>query len=218
VGVVTTAGHQPLGIFLAHSLGARARSPGAPGLDPDAALIAAAQGGDHAAFNALYHRHLDWIWRRVTWLVGPVPEREDLVQQIFLEVHRAIPGFRGDALFSTFLFRIVANIAYQHLRRARRRPVTFDAAALDELAAPGASPEVALRERQELERAFSLLARLKPKKRIALLLRSVEALSLEEIGVIVGARAPAVAQRVKHAQRELSALIERADQRGRRTP
>jgi RNA polymerase sigma-70 factor, ECF subfamily len=183
------------------AVGTRAR-------DADGTLVAACREGDERAFAALYHRHVAWVWGRLTTLLGPVAEREDLVQQVFLEVHRAIPAFRGDAAFTTFLFRIVAHVAYQHLRRTRRRPPAFGDGALDELVAPGVSPEAALRERQELERTFGMLARIKPKKRIALLLRTVEGLALEEIASIVGARLSAVAHRVRHAQRELAALVE----------
>lgn len=174
--------------------------------EADASLVSAARGGDERAFAALYHRHAEWVWRRMTTLLGPVAEREDLVQQVFLEVHRALPAFRGESAFSTFLYRIVAHVAYQHLRRTRRRPPAFGDGALDELVAPGLSPEAALRERQELEQTFALLARIKPKKRIALLLRTVEGLPLEEIAAVVGARLSAVAHRVRHAQRELAAL------------
>lgn len=194
--------------FLAQAV--RARAPERD-REPDAALVEALRGGDGHAFAALYQRHVDWVWRRVTTLVGPVAEREDLVQQIFLEVHRAIPSFRGDAAFSTFLFRIVANVAYQHLKRHRRRPAELRSDALDELVGPAVTPEAALRERQELARTFALLQRLKPKKRIALLLRSVEGLALEEIAAIVGARKHAVAQRVRHAQLELTAMLAREE-------
>jgi RNA polymerase sigma-70 factor (ECF subfamily) len=211
VAVVTVAAWPELSLLLAQALHARREPPA--GRDADAALIEALRGGDGKAFAALYHRHVDWVWGRVTTLLGPVPEREDLVQQIFLEVHRALPGFRGDAAFSTFLFRIVANVAYRYLARRRRRPPELGADALDELVAPSLSPELALRERQELERIFALLSRIKPKKRIALLLRAVEGLSLDEIASIVGARMHAVAQRVRHAQLELAAMLAREEGR-----
>ncbi len=213
--MVTSGGLDLLGVLLAvaQPRAVQAR-PGAPGADePDSSLVDRAVAGDPRAFDTLYHRHVDWVWRRLTCLVGPVAEREDLVQQVFLAVHRALPGFRFDAAFSTFLFRIVGNVAYQHLKRARRRPPSFGPEALDELVAPDASPEAALHERQELERTFTMLAHLKPKKRIALLLRTVEGLSLDQVAAIVGARAAAVAQRVRHAQRELAALAERHERR-----
>ena len=69
------------------------------------------------------------------------------------------------------------------------------------------------RQRQQVGLALTLLGRLKPKKRIAFVLRVVEGLSLEEIAEIVGARAPAVGQRVKQAQRELVAMYEREERK-----
>ena len=55
----------------------------------DARLVAAAEGGDRGAFDKLYRRHLDSVYARLTRVIGPAPERDDLVQQIFLDVYRA---------------------------------------------------------------------------------------------------------------------------------
>lgn len=187
--------------------------------DVDQRLAARAGAGDRRAFDELYRRHADWVYRRLTRLIGPRPEREDLMQHVFLEAYRALPGFRGEAAFSTFLYRIVVNVAYDHLRRRRPQQVSWDEleggelGELGDLCAPGASPEVAARERQQLERVLSCLNRIKPKKRIAFVLRVVEGLSLEEIAEVVGANAPAVGQRVKHAHREVCAMLERLTRR-----
>jgi len=182
--------------------------------DPDAALVRAIVDGDRAAFDRLYRRHVDSVFRRLTRLVGPDPERDDLVQHIFLDVFRALPRFRGDAAFTTFLHRVVVNVACDHLRRRKHTPVRLEPESLAALPS-GASPELDLRQRQALERALELLSRLKPKKRVAFVLRVVEGLSLEEIGTLVGATAAAVGQRVKHAQRELLAMAERSARRGK---
>ena len=61
----------------------------------DAALVAAARAGDSAAFSRLFRRHADAVRTRVTRLVGAVPECDDLVQNVFLALHRALPGYRG---------------------------------------------------------------------------------------------------------------------------
>ena len=73
-------------------------------------------------------------------------------------------------------------------------------------------------DEQGLARALAYLSALKPKKRIAYVLRVVEGMSLDEIGALVGANAPAVGQRVKHAQRELEAMVERDRHRTMETP
>lgn len=190
--------------------------PGEPAPeDDDAQLVARARSGDRRAFDELYRAHVAAAHRLLTRLIGPVPEREDLVQQVFLAAFRALRSFRGDARFATWLHRIVCRVAYRHLRGQRR--VRWEELSEHEVASAD-SPELAARHHQDLERALAYLAALKPKKRIAYVLRVVEGLSLEEIGELVGARAPAVGQRVKHAQRELAAMIARDQLRRKEAP
>jgi RNA polymerase sigma-70 factor (ECF subfamily) len=179
----------------------------------DEELVGRAIGGDRQAFDDLYRRHVDVIWRRLGRLIGPDAEREDLVQQIFFDVFRTLDRFRGEAAFRTFLHRVMLNTAFDHLKRRARRsqPVAPEAIAL--LIDPAASPELRAEERERLAATSALLDRIKPKKRIAFVLRVVEGLSLEEIGALVGASPAAVAQRVRHAHLEIEALLART-QRG----
>jgi len=197
-----------IGLVLAAFLPARRRGPTpAPATDdPSAELAARAALGDRRAFDELYRLHVDAVHRLLNRLVGPGADLDDLLQQAFLEAFRALPRFRGEAAFSTWLHRIVVNLALRHLRRHRRTRWTE---VPDDLAAITASPEQTFQRNRELDRALGYLAALKPKKRIAYVLRVVEGMSLEEIGALVGAKAPAVGQRVKYAQRELTAMIER---------
>lgn len=180
-----------------------------PVADRDAELIARHTDGDPDAFAEIYHRHAAAVYRRLARILGPVPEREDLTQDVFLALHRALPRFRGEAQLGTLIHRIAINAAYEHLRRRGRRPAVIDDRVLDELVAPLASPEAQTAAREELVRVFRCLARIKPKKRIALLLRLVEGLSFEEIARLVDASTDAVAKRVQHGQRELDALLAR---------
>jgi RNA polymerase sigma-70 factor (ECF subfamily) len=175
-------------------------------------LIDAARAGDHAAFATLYHRHAGWVFARLTRLVGPGHEREDLLQQVFLELHRSLPAYRGEASLTTFLHRITVHVALDHLRRRGRRPVAYAAEALDELIDGHPTPEERARRRDELRHVLELLERLKPVKRVAFVLVAVEGLSLDDAAAIVGANTPAVKQRVLHARRELVALVEREEQ------
>lgn len=174
--------------------------------DPSSELVARALDGDRRAFDDLYRLHVGSAHRLLTRLVGSTADRDDLIQLVFIEAFRSLPGFRGDAAFATWLHRIVVHVAYRHLRREKR--ARFDEVAV-ELPASAASPETSARRQQELDRALRYLSALKPDKRIAFVLRVVEGMSLEEIGQLVGANAPAVGQRVKHAQRELAAMAER---------
>ena len=150
------------------------------------------------------------MWRRLTRILGPIAEREDLTQDVFITLHRALPSFRSESRLGTWIQRIAINAALDHLRAASRRPTaTVDARFFDELCAPEASPEARVAQREELARVFGCLARIKPKKRIALLLRMVDGLSFEAIGELVDANAEAVVKRVQQAQRELDALLAR---------
>lgn len=178
----------------------------------DARLVAAAAAGDRAAFSDLYRRHLGSVYARLTRVVGPTPERDDLVQQIFLDVFRALPRFRGEAAFSTFLHRIVLNVACEHLERRHRsrgRNQPLDDRQLETLIAPGASPEQQARQRDQLRRLFASLERLSPKRRSAFVLVAVEGLPLDEASTLLGANAAAVKQRVLEARRELAEALER---------
>ena len=189
----------------------RRPSPAAEATE-DARLIAAAEAGDRGAFDKLYRRHLDSVYARLTRVIGPAPERDDLVQQIFLDVYRALRRFRGDASFSTFLHRIVLNVAYEHLQRRRRgkgRNEPLDARQLETLIAPGVSPEQRVRQREELHRLFALLERLSPKRRAAFVLVAVECLPLEAAASLLGANAAAIKQRVHEARRELAVALDR---------
>ena len=181
--------------------------------DPDAELVRRAIEGDRRAFDELYRAHVPTVQRLLVRLVGPVADLDDLLQHAFLEAFRALPRFRGDAAFSTWLHRIVVHVAYRYLRKHRQRWEEVS----DELPGTVTSPELKAYRQQELARALEYLAALKPKKRIAYVLRIVEGMSLDEIGALVGANAAAVGQRVKYAQRELEAMVERDRKRRKET-
>lgn len=193
-------------------LAAVAAPPAGPDDRVDLALVARHRAGDPDAFAALYRTHVEAVYRRLGRILGPIPEREDLTQDVFLALHKMLPRFRGEAKLSTVLHRIAINRAFEHLRTQARRPATpMDAAFFDELIGAGGSPERAASDREALVQVFSCLQRIKPKKRIAFLLRVVDGLSFEEIAVLVEASPEAVAKRVQHAQRDLDELIARAE-------
>lgn len=180
----------------------------------DAALVERILAGDERAFATLYRAHVDRVYGLLTRLLGPVPEREDLVQQVFVDVYRALSGFRGEAALSTFLYRIATRAAYDHLSRKQRRRTAAELdESCDELVADEPSPAERAQRRRELERAFELLGRLTPKKRIAFVLVVVEGMSLREAAEVVGATPDAVKQRVLHARREIERMEARLQRR-----
>ena len=184
----------------------------------DADLIERTLAGDERAFASLYRRHVDRVFGLLTRLVGPVAEREDLVQQIFVDVHRALPSFRGDSAFSTFLYRVAARAAYDHLARRRRSRTAIDIDhAYEELISDELTPAERAQRRRDVEHALELLGRLTPKKRIAFVLVVIEGMSLREAAALTGASPDAVKQQVLHARKELQAM-EARHQRRERSP
>jgi RNA polymerase sigma-70 factor (ECF subfamily) len=181
----------------------------------DAALVAAARRGDDGAFARLFRRHADAVRAHLTRLIGPVAEREDLLQAVFISFHRGLAGYRGEGSLTTFLHRVTVNAAYDHLRRRRGRRESSMAApddALDERPAPGTShPEAHVEARADLMRLTRLLDRIAPKKRIAFVLVAVEGRSLAEAAALIGAREETVKQRALHARRELLQLMAEDD-------
>ena len=195
--------------LFAAPIAARALKPvpsrGAPSDDE---LVGRARQGDPGALQQLYQRHADMVYRRLTHLVGPDPEREDLLQEVFIALFAALDRYRGEASLRTFLYRITANKAYDHLKRRARmakRQVLSDTAGEEQ--SPSPSPERLAQNQQDAALMWRSLDNLKPKKRIAFVLRVVEGLSLKEIAEQVRSSVPTVAQRIRHAKLELIELV-----------
>jgi len=175
------------------------------------ALIEAARNGDHAAYTELYQRYAGRVYARLTQLVGPTGDREDLLQQVFFELYRALPRFRAESSISTFIHGIAVHVALDHLRRRRRRPQDFTAVELDELIDGSATPEDRASRRDEFGQVLVLLERIKPAKRIAFALVAIAGLSLEEAATLLDTNVDVVKQRVLRARRELLAMLARAE-------
>lgn len=178
----------------------------------DEQLMGRAQKGDPRAMQDLYQRHAPAVYRRLTHLVGPDPEREDLLQEVFIALFRNLGSFRGEARLKTYLCRIAANKACDHLKKRivlRRTAPLSDATEQTASAAP--SPERRAQGSEDAALFWRCLDDLTPKKRIALVLRVVEGLTLKEIAEQVDASVHTVAQRIRHAKMELVELVRQND-------
>ena len=127
--------------------------------DGEEQLVARFRAGDAEAFAEIYLAHVDGVYRRLTRILGPVAEREDLTQDVFVVLHRALPKFRGESTLSTWIHRIAINTALDYLRARGRRPVApVDMRFLDKLCAPQAAPDVRAEQREQLAHVFACLA------------------------------------------------------------
>jgi len=140
----------------------------------DLELIAAINGGEAAAFEALYFRYRDWVAGLAFRLTGHSDAAADVLQETFLYVLRKFPGFRLTANFKTFLYPAVRNLSIAARHKAERYQ-SSDAELERIEEAPAPEPTLG---RGELE---VVLARLPEEQREVLLLRFVDGLSLAEI-------------------------------------
>jgi len=157
----------------------------------DHALIRRAQSGDESGFQALLERHRSRAWRIARGLVGSDEDAQDLVQEAFLRVFRSLASFDFAHSFTTWLYRIVTNLAIDHLRK-RRAAISTTAQGEDDgdfdLADEGGLGPAAALEHEDLAREVqACLASLAPHFQSVLQLREMEGLPCTEIARIVGA-------------------------------
>ncbi|NLY47339.1 MAG: sigma-70 family RNA polymerase sigma factor [Tissierella sp.] len=172
----------------------------------EAELLAAARQGNDEAFARLVRPCLDPAFRLALRILHDAAEAEDAVQDALYNAWRALPGFRGDARFSTWLYRIVWRQCVDRTRRRRPQPLEAPAAAAGSGDAPQARV-AAQAPREELERA---LRRLPVRYRTVLTLFYVEDLPIKEIAAIVELPVGTVKTHLHRARRELRRLLEPA--------
>lgn len=146
----------------------------------DLELIRQAQQGDSNAIRQLYQRHCGRVFTVIRRLAGDDALAEDWAQEAWVRVFRALPTFRGESRFTTWLHRIALNSAL-HGRRWRERRVKHEAPILPTHPAQASNEDTALR--LKLERAME---RLPDRMRQVLVLHDVEGYTHEEIGEFLG--------------------------------
>jgi RNA polymerase sigma-70 factor (ECF subfamily) len=178
------------------------------------ALVRRIQEGDLTAFDQLYRLTREDAARTLRHLVGNRTEVEDLLQETYLNLLKALRSFRGDASFRTFFCRVCANVALSHLRWKRRRPEDSVAEPPD-MASPGEDPEHEAARRQAARLVEAALERLKPKKRIVFVYYELCGMSPDEIAQAVGSSPNTVRSRLHHARLEFAEAMQRLLQKTR---
>jgi len=146
-------------------------------------LVARCQAGDVEAFEALYRQHAARIYTLACRMAGSPEDGEDLLQEIFLQAHRKLGGFKGDSSVGTWLYRLALNhcLDYVRSRQAKMSRITetLDAETSIEPAARRETPIAKL----DLERAIE---RLPEGCREAFVLHDVEVFDHKEVGELLG--------------------------------
>ena len=182
---------------------------------PDRLLVERAQGGDRRAFDLLVLKYQARLVNLIGRYVRDHADVMDIAQEAFIKAYRALPGFRGDSAFYTWLYRIAINTAKNHLASRSRR---MSEAALDvQEAELGVAPEE-LREtatperlalRDEVERAvLDALEALPEDLRTAVTLRELEGMSYEEIALAMDCPIGTVRSRIFRAREAINRRLE----------
>lgn len=167
-----------------------------------------ARQGDHEAYAQLMRQHQNRIFRHLLNLTGSREEALELSQEVFLKAWQALPEWRPDAQFHTWLYRIASNLAYDLLRR--RRIVSYEPLAEDwDAPADEAGPQQRLQARQGLAALDAALARLPADQREIVLLREVEGLSYDELAATLGIDEGTVKSRLARARAALAQAYRR---------
>lgn len=178
-----------------------------PGAQSDQELVARMQAGDKRAFNALAHKYQHKLFKVIARYIHDPEEALDVTQETFIRAYRALPNFRGDSGFYTWLYRIGLNMAKNHLAvLARRLPdsdIDLQEAERYEInfrLKDYGTPE-ALTLRDEIEQTVSLaLTELPEDLRTAISLRELKGLTYKEVAQVTGSPRGTVRSRIYRAR------------------
>jgi RNA polymerase sigma-70 factor (ECF subfamily) len=175
----------------------------------DSQLVDLLRRGDPRAFEALVIAHQHRVFGVALRMLGNRAEAEEVAQEVFLRVHQAIDGFRGEAKLSTWLYAIASRLCLNRLASGERRIAREGEEALERLASGDDDPADTL-ERSELETALHrAIAELPDDRRLVVVLRDLEGLSYEEIAAALDVPLNTVRSRLHRARMDLKEKLER---------
>lgn len=178
----------------------------------DQALVERAQSGDKAAFSMLVEKYQRKLGRLLSRMIRDQAEVEDVVQESFIKAYRALPNFRGDSAFYTWLYRIGINTAKNYLVSMGRRPQTLKEVEIedvenfedgDELRSMD-TPETAMMTREIAQTVNDTVSALPEELRTAITLREIEGLSYEEIATLMACPIGTVRSRIFRARETIA--------------
>ena len=182
----------------------------------DRQLVDRARKGDHAAFRTLFERYRRRAYALAYGMLHNSDDALDVVQDAFIKAHRYLDKFEGNSSFFTWLYRIVMNLAIDHLRKAKRtRHVDFndalshdedDAAVGEEALLPrilGSNPHKALARREVRDQIQAALDTLSDNHRAVLIMRELEGLTYEEMAEAMQCSKGTIMSRLFHARKNM---------------
>jgi RNA polymerase sigma-70 factor (ECF subfamily) len=183
--------------------------------DIDRQLVERARQGDKRAFELLVEKYQRRLLRLLSRMVRDPDEVEDIAQETFIKAYRALPNFRGDAAFYTWLYRIGVNTAKNYLSSRNKTMRTVSDQAMDEddepderlVAQDNNTPETELVSKQIVLAVNEAVDALPEELRSAISLREMEGLSYEEIAELMGCPIGTVRSRIFRAREAIAAKL-----------
>lgn len=178
----------------------------------DQQLVERVQRGDKQAFGLLVSKYQRKLVRLLSRMIRDPAEVEDVAQEAFIKAYRALPNFRGDSAFYTWLYRIGVNTAKNYLvSQGRRAPTSTEIEAEDaeqydsgELLRDNDTPERLMQTRQIGETVNAAMLALPEELRTAIVLREIEGLSYDEIASMMGCPIGTVRSRIFRAREAIA--------------
>jgi RNA polymerase sigma-70 factor (ECF subfamily) len=182
--------------------------------DADQLLVDRVKSGDQQAFNLLVRKYERKVVRLISRLVRDPAEVEDVAQEAFIKAYRALPQFRGDSAFYTWLYRIAVNTAKNHLVAQGRRPIPLsdilsddedgESFGREDVVSDNQTPDAELLSRQIAETVNRAIEALPQDLRTAVTLREIEGLSYEEIAEAMNCPIGTVRSRIFRAREAIA--------------
>lgn len=186
--------------------------------DADRALVERAQQGDARAFEMLVVKYQRRIERLISRMLRDIDLVQDVAQETFIRAYRALPQFRGESAFYTWLYRIAVNTAKKTLVELKRDPVMTDSARarvgdddetyrVDSALSDGETPEALLASKEIATTVNAAIDALSEELRQAITLREIEGLSYEEIADVMNCPIGTVRSRIFRAREAIATRL-----------
>jgi RNA polymerase sigma-70 factor (ECF subfamily) len=172
----------------------------------DSALMLRYRDGDVVAFEVLYQRHNDALYRYLLRLCHHRDTAEDIFQDVWGKIIKSRQNYRPTAKFSTFLYRVAHNCFIDHIRRNKRHSHNVDVE-LDNQPDPGDQPEALAERSMARRRLDTALRELPEEQRDVFLLHEEAGLNLDQIASVTGANRETAKSRLRYAVKKLRVAI-----------
>lgn len=150
---------------------------------------------------------MELVWRTLRRVGVPASAVDDVAQEVFLSIHRALPTWEGRASLRTWIYRIARNAGLNHGRAVRRRPDGAPTAASDDAPHASPDPESTAASREALEELSAILSHIHESKREVLVLMELEGFSAPEVAELLSIPLNTVYSRLRLARAELERLL-----------